>query len=95
MIKLQTKIKQLELKGKKKWFPSLSLDTNIDPVVLVNERISNFEKENQDHVEIVPAGWEEANSKLVSLIQAGEAPDIMITGSRSLRQFAELGALKN
>ena len=57
--------------------------------------ITNFEKENQNvDVEVVPAGWDEANSKIVSLIQAGEAPDVMITGSRSLRQFAELGAIE-
>ena len=57
--------------------------------------INDFEKENQNvDVEVVPAGWDEANSKIVSLIQAGEAPDVMITGSRSLRQFAELGAIE-
>ena len=57
--------------------------------------INDFEKENQNvDVEVVPAGWDQANSKIVSLIQPGETPDVMITGSRSLRQFAELGAIE-
>lgn len=63
---------------------------------LYDASIDDFRKENSDvEVEIVPAGWDEANSKLVSLIQAGDTPDVIITGSRSLRQFAELGAIAN
>ena len=43
--------------------------------------ITNFEKENQNvDVEVVPAGWDEANRKILSLIQADEAPDVMLTG---------------
>src|SRR5947199_9864726 len=54
---------------------------------LYDAGITDFEKENPNvAVKVVPAGWDEANSKIVSLIQAGEAPDVLITGSRSLRQ---------
>lgn len=61
---------------------------------LYDASINDFRKENTDvEVEIIPAGWDEANSKLVGLIQAGDTPDVIITGSRSLRQFAELGAI--
>lgn len=62
---------------------------------LYNASIDDFQKENKNvKVDVVPAGWDEANTKLVSLIQANEAPDVIITGSRSLRQFAELGAIE-
>lgn len=61
---------------------------------LYDASIEDFRKDNPDvNLDVVPAGWDEANSKLVSLIQAGETPDVIITGSRSLRQFAELGAI--
>ena len=57
--------------------------------------IKDFEAKNANvDVEVIPAGWDEANTKIVSLIQANEAPDVMITGSRSLRQFAEMGAIE-
>lgn len=62
---------------------------------LYDAGINDFEKENSVEVEVIPAGWDEANSKIVSLIQADEAPDVMITGSRSLRQFAEMGAIES
>ena len=61
---------------------------------LYDSGIEGFREANKDiKVNIVPAGWDEANSKLVGLIQAGETPDVIISGSRSLRQFAELGAI--
>lgn len=61
---------------------------------LYDSGIEGFREANKDvTVNIVPAGWDEANSKLVGLIQAGETPDVIISGSRSLRQFAELGAI--
>ena len=62
---------------------------------LYDASINDFEKDNPNvDVQVMPAGWDEANSKLVSLIQAKDAPDIIITGSRSLRQFAEMGAIE-
>ncbi len=62
---------------------------------LYDASINDFEKENSNvDVEVIPAGWDEANTKLVSLIQANDAPDVIITGSRSLRQFAEMGAIE-
>lgn len=62
---------------------------------LYDAGINDFEKENGVEVEVIPAGWDEANSKIVSLIQANEAPDVMITGTRSLRQFSEMGAIES
>ena len=54
--------------------------------------IAGFEKANEGvKVEIVSVGWDELNSKIVSLYQAGDAPDIMLTGSRTLKQLATLG----
>lgn len=54
--------------------------------------IAGFEKANDGvEVEIVSVGWDELNSKIVSLYQAGDAPDIMLTGSRTLKQLATLG----
>ena len=62
---------------------------------LYDASINDFEKDNPSvDVQVIPAGWDEANSKLVSLIQANDAPDVIITGSRSLRQFAEMGAIE-
>lgn len=62
---------------------------------LYDASIQDFEAKNENiDVEVVPAGWDEANTKIVSLIQAQEAPDVMITGSRSLRQFAEIGVIE-
>ncbi len=58
--------------------------------------IAKFEEENPNiKVEIVSAGWDELNSKIVQLYQAGEAPDLMMAGSRSIRQFAEQGVLED
>lgn len=54
--------------------------------------IAGFEKANEGvKVDIVSVGWDELNSKIVSLYQAGDAPDIMLTGSRTLKQLATLG----
>ena len=62
---------------------------------LYDSSINDFEVDNPNiDIQVIPAGWDEANSKLVSLIQANEAPDVIITGSRSLRQFAEMGAIE-
>lgn len=62
---------------------------------LYDASINDFEKDNPNvDVQVIPAGWDEANSKLVSLIQANDTPDVIITGSRSLRQFAEMGAIE-
>lgn len=58
--------------------------------------IGRFEKENPNiKVEVISAGWEELNSKVVQLYQAKKAPDIMLLGSRSLRQFSENGILED
>lgn len=58
--------------------------------------IAGFEKANEGvKVEIVSVGWDELNSKIVSLYQAGDAPDIMLTGSRTLKQLASLGVAED
>lgn len=52
--------------------------------------ISKFQTENKGiEIKIVSAGWDELNTKVVQLYQAKKAPDLMLLGSRSLRQFAE------
>ncbi|MDY6065712.1 MAG: sugar ABC transporter substrate-binding protein [Finegoldia sp.] len=58
--------------------------------------IPNFEKENPNiKVQVVSAGWDELNSKIIQLHQANKACDVMFVGSRSLRQFAENGILED
>lgn len=62
----------------------------------IDANIAGFEAENPNvKVEVIPVGWDELNSKIVQLYQAGEAPDLMLAGSRSIRQFAELGVLED
>lgn len=62
---------------------------------LYDKGIEKFESENPDlAVEVVPAGWDEATTKLVSLIQAGESPDVIMSGTRELRNLSEMGALE-
>lgn len=57
--------------------------------------IAKYEEQTGVKFEIISAGWDELNSKVVQLYQAGQAPDIMFVGSRSIRQFAELGVLED
>ena len=58
--------------------------------------IAAFEKENPDiKVNIESVGWEDLNSKILQLYQSGEAPDLMLTGTRTLRQLSELGAVED
>lgn len=61
---------------------------------LYDASIEDFRLENEDiEVKIVPAGLDDANATLVALIQEGKTPDIIITASKYLRQYAELGAV--
>lgn len=58
--------------------------------------IAQYEEENPNiTIEIISAGWDELNSRIVQLYQADEAPDMMMMGSRSIRQFAEEGVLED
>lgn len=58
--------------------------------------IAGFEKANPGvKVEIISVGWEELNSKIVQLYQSKEAPDIMLTGTRTLKQLADMGAAED
>lgn len=62
----------------------------------LSSAIEKYESENKNvKIEVVSAGWEELNSKVVQLYQAKQSPDIMLLGSRSLKQFKELGILEN
>lgn len=62
----------------------------------LDSRIALFEKKNPSlKVKIVSAGWDELNEKIVQLYQAKQAPDLMLVGSRSLRQFGEMGVLED
>lgn len=58
--------------------------------------IAEYEQDNSGvKIEVVSAGWDELNSKIVQLYQAGDAPDIMLIGSKSIRQFSELGVMED
>ncbi|MCH4170857.1 MAG: sugar ABC transporter substrate-binding protein [Lactobacillus sp.] len=62
----------------------------------VNAAIKKYERTNPDvKIKVVSVGWDELNSKIVKLYQAGQSPDILMVGSRSLRQFAEAGVLED
>lgn len=62
----------------------------------IDEGITAFEAAYPNiNVKVIPVGWDELNAKIVQLYQAHEAPDIMMLGTRSLRQFSELGALED
>jgi ABC-type glycerol-3-phosphate transport system substrate-binding protein len=58
--------------------------------------VKKYEKENDNvKIKIVSVGWDELNSKIVKLYQAGQSPDILMVGSRSIRQFADDGVLQD
>ncbi|MBC2578302.1 sugar ABC transporter substrate-binding protein [Peptostreptococcus russellii] len=58
--------------------------------------IKAFEEKNPNiKVQIVSVGWEDLNSKIIQLFQAKESPDIMLTGSRTLKQLVDMGAAEN
>lgn len=58
--------------------------------------IAKYEDLNPDvKIEVVSAGWDEINQKIIQVYQAGQSPDIIMLGSRSIRQFAEMGILED
>lgn len=58
----------------------------------LDELTGKYVEENEGtEIKIISVGWEELNAKVVQLYQANQSPDIMLLGSRSLRQFSELG----
>ena len=58
----------------------------------LDELTAKYVEENPGvEIKIISAGWEELNSKVVQLYQAKQSPDVMLLGSRSLRQFSEQG----
>lgn len=60
----------------------------------LDKGIADFNEQEGIEVEIMPVGWDELNSKIVQLAQAGESPDILLIGGRSLRQFANEGIIR-
>ena len=62
----------------------------------LDSAIAKYEEQNPEiKIQVVPAGWDELNSKIVQLYQAGDSPDILMMGSRSIRQFVEEGVLED
>lgn len=58
--------------------------------------IKAFEEKNPNiKVKIMSVGWDDLNSKIIQLYQAKEAPDIMLTGTRTLKQLADMGAAED
>lgn len=58
-----------------------------------DERLEAFEKTNPDiKIELIGESWGQF-PKMMSMIQAGESPDIMIMGSRRLNQMSEIGSI--
>lgn len=58
--------------------------------------ISRYEEMNPEtEIQVISAGWDELNSKIVQLFQAGDSPDILLMGSKSLKQFSDLGVIEN
>lgn len=58
--------------------------------------IKAFEEKNPNiKVQIISVGWKDLNSKIIQLFQAKESPDIMLTGSRTLKQLVDMGAAEN
>lgn len=57
--------------------------------------IKAFEEAEGIKVEVIPVGWDELNSRIVQLVNGGQAPDIMLIGTRSLRQFRDEGIIRD
>lgn len=63
---------------------------NLDPI------IARYKEMNPEtDIQVISAGWDELNSKIVQLFQAGDSPDILLMGSKSLKQFSDLGVIEN
>lgn len=61
----------------------------------LDQGIADFQEEKGIEVEVISVGWDELNSRIVQLAQANQSPDILLVGTRSLRQFAEEGIIRN
>lgn len=59
----------------------------------IDAGVAGFEEATGNTVEIISVGWDELNSRIVQLARADQSPDILLIGSRSLRQFAEEGII--
>ncbi len=57
--------------------------------------IEDFEKENPDiDIKVIPVSWDDSTTKMVSMIQGGNAPDVMITGSQRLKPLIKMNAIE-
>ena len=57
--------------------------------------IADFQEETGATVNVISVGWDEVNSRIVQLAQAGQSPDVLLIGTRSLRQFSDEGIIVN
>ena len=58
--------------------------------------IKDFEKENPDiDIKVIPVSWDDSTTKMVSMIQGGNAPDVMITGSQRLKPLIKMKAIES
>lgn len=57
--------------------------------------ILDFEGENPNiDIEVIPVSWDDATTKMISMIQGGNAPDVMITGSQRLKPLIKMNAIE-
>lgn len=60
----------------------------------LDKGVAGFEEATGAKVNIINVDWDDLNSKIVQLASANQAPDIMMIGTRSLKQFAEEGIIQ-
>lgn len=57
--------------------------------------IKKFEEANKDiDINILPVSWEDSTTKMISMIKAGNAPDVIITGSQRLKPLIKMNAIE-
>lgn len=61
----------------------------------IDHGIAGFEEETGAKVNVISVGWDELNSRIVQFAQANQSPDILLIGSRSLRQFGNEGIIRD
>lgn len=63
--------------------------------VVWQDQVKRFEKSHPAiTVTVLPVPWELAHDRLVNMIRAGDAPDVIQIGSRWLNEFSSMGALE-
>lgn len=57
-------------------------------------QVARFHEQNPDiRVEVIDVPWDPAHDRIVNMVLAGDAPDLIQMGSRWIPEFAEMGAL--